>query len=57
MKKVALADCQPGTKVKMRPDTVTLTVQMHVSGQTRLVIGTGPDGGWRDSKELVFLDK
>lgn len=57
MKKVALADCQPGTKVKMRPDTVTLTVQMHVNGQTRLVIGTSTDGGWRDSKELVFLDK
>lgn len=57
MEKVALADCPPGTKVKMRPDTVTLTVLMHVSGQTRLVIGSGTDGGWRDSKELVYLEK
>ena len=56
MKKVALADCQPGTKVKMRPDTMILTVQMNANRKTRLVIGTGSDGGWRDSKELVYLE-
>lgn len=55
MKKAKLIDCAPETKVKMKPNTVVLTVQMHIHGQTRLLTGQGTDGAWRDSNEMVYL--
>lgn len=55
MKKVKLSDTQPGQLVRMRPDTVTLKVHMHMNGQTRLILGK--DGFWRDSKDLVYLEQ
>lgn len=56
MKKAKLRDITPGTKVRMRPYTVLLTIQMHVNGQTRLLTGNGTDGAWRDENEEVYLE-
>lgn len=56
MKKRKLSDCPTESKVRMKPNTVILTVQMHVNGQTRLLTGNGTDGAWRDSNEEVYLE-
>lgn len=53
MTKVQLSETQPGQKVRMRPDTVTVEVHMHVYGQVRLILGN--EGFWRDGKETVYL--
>lgn len=56
MKKIKLSDCLPGSKVRITPNTVLLEVQFHIHGQTRLLTGNGTEGGWRDSKESVYLE-
>lgn len=56
--KSKLADCPPGSKVRIRPDTVLLIVKFHVNGETRLIVanGNGIDGGWIKSSEFVYLE-
>lgn len=59
MTKIKLADCPPGSQVRLALNTALLTVQFHTHGQTRLIVtnGNGIDGGWRGSNEDVYLEK
>ena len=53
MKKVKLADCVPGQKIRMKPNTKMLEVHLHLHGLTRVLLDG--EGFWRDSKDEVYL--
>lgn len=58
MKKVKLHDCKPGDIVRMKPNTVPLTVgeTLFKIDLVRVWIKTG-EGFWRDGKDEVYLEK
>lgn len=57
-KRMALSDCRRGAIVRMKPDTVLLTVGQALpkSGLVYVKLANG-EGFWRDGKDEVFIEQ